>query len=55
MQQRLNHIGIYTYEQLACANPESLRGLLGEIGRRMKCEDWISQALELVSRYDIVD
>jgi predicted flap endonuclease-1-like 5' DNA nuclease len=50
MQQRLNHIGIHTYGQLALANPEALRESLGEIGRRMKCEDWIAQALELTRR-----
>jgi predicted flap endonuclease-1-like 5' DNA nuclease len=50
MQQRLNNIGIHTYAQLAQATPEGLRESLGEIGRRTKCEDWISQAMELVSR-----
>ena len=50
MQQRLNNIDIDTFEQLAAANPEMLREALGEIGRRMKCEDWIAQAEELTKR-----
>ncbi len=47
MQLRLNNINVFTFQQLAAAEPEAIRTALGEIARRMKCEDWVAQAIEL--------
>ncbi len=50
MQNRLNRAGITTYAQLAEANPEHMREVLGgKLSRGAKFEAWISQALELVA------
>lgn len=49
MQHRLNDINVFTFQQLAAAEPSAIRAALGEIGRRMKCEDWIAQAIELIN------
>jgi len=46
MQHRLNNINIFTFQQLATVEPEALREALGEIGRRVKIEEWITQAIE---------
>jgi predicted flap endonuclease-1-like 5' DNA nuclease len=48
MQHRLNDMQIFNYQQLAGAEPADIRTALGEIGQRMKVEDWIAQAIELV-------
>ncbi len=46
-QNRLNVAGIKSFAQLARANPEELRKILGRLGRSAKVEDWIDQARKL--------
>ncbi|MCL5994829.1 MAG: hypothetical protein M1546_02095 [Chloroflexi bacterium] len=55
MQQRLNNANIYRFKQLAVADPEALREALGDIGRRVKCEDWIAQAMAIIKNDERLD
>ena len=49
-QNRLNVAGIKSYAQLASADPEELRKMLGRKGRGAKVEDWIAKARKLAKR-----
>ena len=46
-QNRLNVAGIKSYAQLARADPEELRKILGRLGGGAAFEDWIDQARKL--------
>lgn len=50
MQGRLNHIGIFTFTDLAGSTPDQLRAALAEAGRLANVEEWIVEAHTFAGR-----
>jgi len=48
MQSHLNNIGVFSFRQLATADPDQLRKELGEVARLARIEEWKAEAQGLV-------